>query len=177
MRDGPEGVHRYGPRMGFSPLGLAIGLAVLAPNLLLLRFPPTTPWPAVRVPWSLAGAERAGQAMCLVAPAITATAPFHRWWAVPVAAALGLYYALWFRYLARDRTVAALYRPVVGIPVPMAVLPVVVFLGTAAWLTSAWTAAAALVLAAGHVPASVLVARCVGVPDREVSGAAPEIRR
>jgi hypothetical protein len=82
----------------------------------------------------------------------------------PVGLAVGLavlagYDALWARYLVTGRAEATLYRPWRAVPVPMAVLPVVVFLATAACLGNAWIAVAAAVLAAGHIPAAALIAR------------------
>ena len=44
---------------------------VLAPNLLLLWPPPLGPNVVARVPRLLEGGERAGQALCLVVPAVT----------------------------------------------------------------------------------------------------------
>lgn len=77
---------------------------------------------------------------------------------VEYADGLLVYYALWVRYLQTGRRVAALYwwR---GIPIPMAILPVVVFLSAAGWLGSPWIAVAALVLAAGRIPVSWVIAR------------------
>ncbi|MFT4285948.1 MAG: hypothetical protein QM598_14045 [Protaetiibacter sp.] len=149
--------------MGFSPLGLIVGFAVLAPNLLLLRFPPRDPLPRVAVPRMLSWLERAGQALCLVVPAITEPGPIAWWWVAPVAVALAIYYALWVRYLRSGRPVSALYRALWRAPVPMAILPVAVFLSTSAWLGDVWIAAAALVLGLGHIPVAVLNARALGV--------------
>lgn len=145
--------------MGFSPIGLIIGLAVLAPNVLLLWFPPATPMPSPRIPTLLSWLERAGQALCLVVPAITAPGVILGWWSVPAVAALLGYYALWARYLFTGRDQATLYRPWWVVPVPMAVLPVVVFFSTAGWLSNVWIAASAVILAAGHIPASLIIAR------------------
>jgi len=147
--------------MGFSPLGLLVSALVLAPNLLLLRFPPRPALPSIRVPWPIAWAERAGQALCLVVPAITEPGPITWGWSVLVAAAIAAYLSLWGRYLATGRRPAALFGPALRIPVPMAVLPVVAFLATAAWLSNPWIALAAVVLAVGHIPSSLLVARGV----------------
>lgn len=150
--------------MGFSPLGLIVGIAVLAPNLLLLRFPPRPALPRVAVPWPLTWLERAGQALCLVVPAITEAGRVEWAWAIVASGCLAAYYALWARYLVTGRSVAALYSGPWRLPVPMAILPVLVFLATAAWLSNPWIAAAALVLAAGHIPASALIARGVVSP-------------
>jgi hypothetical protein len=103
--------------------------------------------------------ERAGQAACLVVPAITLPSELSWGWSVPAGAALLLYWALWVRYLATGRTASALYRPAWRVPVPMAVLPVLVFLCAGLWLGNIVIVAAALVLGAGHIPASVIVAR------------------
>jgi len=148
--------------VGFSPLGLVVSLAVLAPNLLLVAFPPRTAISRVRIPLLLTVLERGGQALCLVVPAITEPGETRWWWAVPVAAAVSTYYALWGRYLMTGRIASALYRPLWRVPVPMAILPVVAFAAAAAWLGNGWIALAALVLAAGHIPASVLIAREFG---------------
>lgn len=145
--------------MGFSPLGLIVSIAVLAPNLLLLVAPPRTPLPSARVPGALTLLERAGQALCLVVPAITEPGELRWWGFVVVVAALAVYYGLWMRYLVGGRDGAALYRPLWRVPVPMAIAPVVAFLGAAAWLSNPWVAGAAAVLAAGHIPASILIAR------------------
>lgn len=41
----------------------------------------------------------------------------------------------------------------------MALAPVAAFLGAAAWLQNPWIALAAVILAIGHIPASLLAAR------------------
>lgn len=150
--------------MGFSPFGLVVSLAVLAPNLLMVAFPPRDPSPEVRVPPALTWLERAGQALCLVVPVITAAGELRWWWAAPATLALVGYYALWGRYLATGRTFGALYRRLWRVPVPMAILPVIVFLATAAWLSNVWIAVAAVVLAAGHIPSSLIVSRELNAP-------------
>ena len=150
---------RYTPGVGFSLLGLLVSAAVLAPNLLLLRFPPRDAVPSAPVPVVVTWVERAGQALCLVVPAITSAGALQGWWSPVIVVALGGYYALWGRYLRGGRSGADLYRPLWRMPVPMAILPVVVFAATGAWLSNPWIAAASVILAAGHIPASLLTAR------------------
>ncbi|MET3860535.1 hypothetical protein ABIE38_001457 [Dietzia sp. 2505] len=146
--------------MEFHPEGLILSLAVLAPSLLLARFPPREPLPRSSVPGPVRWIERAGQALCLVVPAVGASGTVVWWWGVPAISALIAYYALWARYLATGRRAVSLYwwRRV---PAPMAILPVVVFLAAAGWLSSPWIAAAAVVLAVGHLPVSLSAARAV----------------
>ena len=81
--------------MGFSPFGLVVSLAVLAPNLLMIVFPPRGPVRVVPVPWPLTWLERAGQALCLVVPAITASGELRWWWVAPATVALATYDGLW----------------------------------------------------------------------------------
>lgn len=149
--------------MGFSPIGLIVGLAVLAPTLLLLWLPPRTTSPPPAIPALLSWLERAGQALCLVVPAITEPGPLVGWWSAPAVMALLGYYALWARYVFTGRDQATLYRRWWVIPVPMAVLPVIVFLSTAGWLSNGWIAASAVLLAAGHLPASLIIERSTRV--------------
>lgn len=136
-----------------------MSILVLAPSLLLLRFPPRDPAPAPRVPRSLGWLERAGQALCLVIPAITASGVVVWWWALAGAGALVGYYALRIRYLTNGRRHKLLYDAVWRVPVPMAILPVVVFLATAGLLSNPWIGAAAIVLAAGHIPIAEITSR------------------
>lgn len=145
--------------MGWSVLGLMTSIAVLAPNALLIAWPPRDPAPDAGVPAPLAWLERAGQALCLVVPAITEPGDIRPWWAVPAAAALATYYGLWARFLGAGRRQALLYAPLLRIPVPMAVTPVVAFLAGAIWLDNPWMAGSALVLAAGHIPVALAARR------------------
>ncbi|WP_136051817.1 hypothetical protein [Microbacterium sp. K36] len=145
--------------MGFSLLGLAVSLAIFVPNLLLIPFPPRPKLESPAVPRVLLVFERAGRALCMTVPAITAAGPLAWGWAVPVALAVLAYGALWIRYLRRGRPRSALFDTVLGIPVPMALAPVATFLGTAAWLQNPWIALAAVILAIGHIPTSLLAAR------------------
>ncbi|MEV8172773.1 hypothetical protein [Microbacterium sp. NPDC077486] len=145
--------------MGFSLLGLAVSLAIFLPNLLLIPFPPRPKLESPAVPRVLLVFERAGQALCMTVPAITAAGPIAWGWAVPVGVSVLAYWVLWIRYLRRGRPASALFDTVFGIPVPMALAPVAAFLGTAAWLQNPWIALAAVILAIGHIPTSLLAAR------------------
>ncbi|WP_285027418.1 hypothetical protein [Plantibacter sp. ME-Dv--P-122b] len=144
--------------MGFSLWGLVVGVAVLAPNLVLWWIPPSVAIPTTRAPRPLIWLERAGQALCLVVPTITAAGVLRWGWAIPALVALAGYYAMWGRYLLGGRDGTMLYQRWWWVPIPMAVLPVVVFFCAAAWLSNPWIAVAAAVLAAGHLPVSAMAA-------------------
>ena len=97
--------------------------------------------------------------MCLTTAVVVAPGEMVAPWAIPTVAAIAAYYALWARYLLGGRMAATLYAPWWVVPVPMAIVPVLAFLGAALWLSNPWLAASALILAAGHVPASALRAQ------------------
>ncbi|CAN5210583.1 hypothetical protein BH09ACT5_BH09ACT5_18410 [soil metagenome] len=146
--------------MTFSLPGLLLSLAVLAPNFLLLAFPARNPPSEVATGgWLLSGLERVGQAACLVAPALTGGEAHPDAWLAAVIVFVGCYYGLWARYFVRGREFALLYGPAVGIPVPMAVFPVLAFLAGAGWLHSWWLAGSAVVLGVGHIASAAIIAR------------------
>ena len=142
--------------MRLYPLSLLITAAVLIPNVLYLRFPPSDAAnygePRDSLPFKII--ERAGQASSFIMPLFFPLS-FGRAlqigaWAV-MGLALALYYAGWIRYFSRGRHYALLFSPMIGIPVPMAVGPVAYFLLSAMVLGSNWQAVAAVVLAIGHI--------------------------
>ena len=145
--------------MGFSALGLTLSLAIFLPSLLLLRFPPRPALPAGAVPRALEVLERAGQALCVTVPAITLGGSVLWWWLAPVVVLIVAYWMLWVRYVVAGRPLSALFGRFWGVPVPMALLPVAAFLAGAMWLENPWVAMAAAVLAAGHIPSSVIMAK------------------
>jgi hypothetical protein len=147
--------------MGFSPLGLAFSVLLLLPSAAMLLFPPRQPLPRPRVPRSLRAAESAGQALSVVLPIVLPPGQLRAGWAVVVVGALLGYYVLWGRYLVSGRAVRALYAPFCGLPVPMAVLPVVAVLAAALWLDVAGIAVAGVILAIGHLPTSAAAARAL----------------
>lgn len=61
------------------------------------------------MPLLLEWIERAGQALCLVVPAIASPGLIVGWWSVPTLAVLVGYYALGVHYLLTGRDGATLY--------------------------------------------------------------------
>ena len=75
-------------------------------------------------------------------------------WTV-IGALLGFYYAGWVRFFVRRRQHALLFVPMLGMPIPMAVSPVLYFLLSSVVLGSVWQALAAVVLGVGHITVSM----------------------
>ncbi len=140
--------------------GLAVSLAVLIPNILFLAFPPHdipgrekagAGMRALEIP------ERLGQLGFTVIPAFTGI-PFKGALGITAAAgmlaALILYYCGWLRYYTRGRDFSLLFSPMAGIPLPMAIGPVLYLAFYAAGARSLLMGAAAVIFAAGHLSVS-----------------------
>lgn len=148
--------------LGFSLAGLAVSLAVLAPNLALVWAPPRD-WSAIRVtvPLPVSALERVGQIGCLVLPAISGTHGHVDPWLVLLVLLVAIYHGLWVRYLLTGRRTAQLYAPLGPVPVPMAVVPVLAFLVAAIWLTTWPLAVAGALLAVGHLTTAARTAHAL----------------
>jgi hypothetical protein len=145
------------------PLGGLVTLVVLLPNLLMIFFPPTNLPPAAEMKISLTAAmeivERAGQVSAFVVPFYY---PLRVWGTLEIASLAGMilalffYYLIWGRYVLQGRTFWLLYQPCVGVPIPLAISPVIYFLAASALFHSWVLLAAAIVLGIGHIYVSNL---------------------
>ncbi|WP_405175552.1 hypothetical protein MHI27_03145 [Paenibacillus sp. FSL H8-0261] len=141
--------------MGFSLLGTLMALILLAPSLLMIKFPPEN------VPSGLRDAgpiytllERAGQLGCIGILAMSQD-NFQQVKlgviAVFIVLFIAIYYGLWIRYIVKGRQYKLLWDPLGIIPIPMAVLPVCAFGLAAIWGKSIWLSIAVVCLAIGHL--------------------------
>lgn len=103
--------------------------------------------------------EGIGRATCLAIPPLSTSfqRPIDVWFALAALCYSG-YLGLWYCYLAQGRRQAMLLRPWAGIPIPLAVFPVLTFAFAAAWAHSPWLAGATVFLAVGHLTSSWLSA-------------------
>lgn len=140
--------------MGFSIIGLRIAVFIFLPNLLFVLFPPKN------VPAGLKDAgiiftvlERIGQAGCLVILIISEVnyqnANIDIWF-ILMALCIILYYSLWIRYVAKGHDFSLGFKPLLFLPIPMAVFPVFAFLFAALWGESIYLGTAVVLLAIGH---------------------------
>jgi hypothetical protein len=70
---------------------------------------------------------------------------------VVMALALLLYYAGWTRYITRGRSYALLFEPLLGMPIPLAISPIVYLLAASVLLGSWYLALATVLLGIGHL--------------------------
>jgi hypothetical protein len=150
------------------PLGGLITLAVLLPNLLYLVLPPVLVPPELekkgRLPRIMEGIERVGQLGCFLIPFFYPLPTLQEAFVdalVVMGLALVFYFACWIRYAVKGHRFVLLYAPFLGIPLPMAILPVIYFAGAALLLRSWPLGLAVILLAAGHLYISRLeYSRC-----------------
>ena len=146
--------------MHLYPASLLVTAAVFLPNLVFLALPPLNveKYGKPIDPLALTLIERVGQVSSFCLPLfypLSSTGPLVvAAWGV-MAISLVLYYSGWIRFFGHGRDYVLLFRSTAGIPVPMAVCPVVVFLFASVVLGSIWQAAAAVVLGIGHITIAV----------------------
>jgi hypothetical protein len=143
----------------FHPFSLFFSLLILLPNLLMIRWKPVNmPNPSeVSEPPLLVAAERLGQPAVLLIPvfhALQVRTPIEMVALGAMFAALLFYYAGWLQFYRNGRDYHSLFAPLLGVPVPMAVAPVVYFILLAVVLHSPYQLVAAGVFAVGHIPIS-----------------------
>lgn len=141
---------------GFSVIGAVFLVALLVPNVVLVRLglpdglDPGTESRALRC------VERIGQLLTVVAlvgfsdTGLRAWSP-RSWWLVAAAALMLLSLVGWGRYVRSDRTLHDLYRPLLGVPVPLATLPVLACLLLGLYGRLVPLIAGAVLLGIGHV--------------------------
>jgi hypothetical protein len=142
------------------PNGGLISILALIPNLLFLVFPPRA------IPDVLSKPARGLEIIEWIGRIGVFAIPFFCWieivGAVEMIAAgimigaLGLYYAGWLRYLRRGRSFALLFQPMAGIPLPMAMAPIVYFYVASIVLHSWLLFLATMLLTMGHLYVSNL---------------------
>jgi hypothetical protein len=148
------------------PGGL-VSVLILLPNLLWMSFPPRGQpedgtGPASGLHRGMAILEWAGRIATLVIPFFYRVRVQGTWQAVALvvmALALLLYYACWVRCFVRGRSYTLLFESFLGLPLPLAVSPIVYFLAASVLFGSWYLALATLVLAVGHVWVTLQEAR------------------
>lgn len=141
---------------GFSFVGLVFLLALFVPNLiwaLAARPKDYDPSSENRV---LGVLERVGQVATTAAALLFADTNLESWtpwswWLVAAIMLMVAYEAAWVRYFASLRTMRDFTRSLLGVPVPLASLPVAAFLLLGIYGRVIWLIAAVVILGIGHI--------------------------
>lgn len=141
--------------MNFSLVGTLIVNTLLLPSLLFLFFfpPKEIPDQLPKIHWFIRLSERISQILCYAILMFCGVSFDHitvDGYAVFILMLLSIYYAMWIRYLVCGRHYRWLFHPIYLIPVPMAYLPVLIFLVAAAWFSNVWLAISALLFGVAH---------------------------
>lgn len=143
---------------GFSYIGLLWLLLLFVPNLLWVkRQPENYARYAKNENRVLLALERIGEvlvtAVALIFSDFNPRFPLSPWslWLLASLLAMLLYEVFWIRYFRSRRTMLDFYRPLFGIPVAGATLPVFAFLLLAVWGGNIVLLPSALLLGVGHI--------------------------
>jgi hypothetical protein len=125
--------------------GALIPVLLMLPNMVWMLLPKTGTARHVPEPLFLTIAENIGRLAVLLLPFFYSL-QVDRKFSLPVmigtGLALAIYYRAWLRYFARGRPAELLRAPLLGLPLPLAVAPVV-FLILSALLMGSWLMLAA----------------------------------
>lgn len=140
--------------MSFSVIGLFIVISIFFPNFLFIIFPPKN------VPNGLASAgaiytalERIGQIGCISILAISKNNYENitiNIWFIMMALCIIMYWILWMRYIIKGQDFLLCFKPLVFLPIPMAIFPVLAFAFAALWGGSIYLMITTVFLAIGH---------------------------
>lgn len=142
--------------LGFSWVGAAFLVALFVPNIAWATKAKPSGYSAAGESRALAWLERIGQVATTASALVFADTSLRPWtpWSLWLVAAVVLviaYEAGWIRYFRSRRTTADFYRPLWGIPVPLALLPCAAFVLLGVYGMLLPLIASALVLSIGHV--------------------------
>ncbi|MPW27336.1 hypothetical protein GC105_16340 [Alkalibaculum sp. M08DMB] len=100
--------------------------------------------------------ERVGQVCCTCSLLIFSNydiVHFSTWglWLLASFLVMILYEICWIRYFTNDYIVANFYRSIFGIPIPLAILPVMAFLLLGIYGKVVWLVVSAIIFGIGHI--------------------------
>ena len=142
---------------GLSYIGLIALLVLFIPNVLWARNKPEGyDALAKQENKNLMILERVGQILTTTFVLVfrnfnIATLNSWSWWLVAAFILLALYVACWIRYFTKGKTLELFYGDFLGIPVPLATLPVAAFILLGIYGKVLWMIVAALILGIGHI--------------------------
>ncbi|AIQ12992.1 hypothetical protein PDUR_14530 [Paenibacillus durus] len=143
------------------PVSLIIPFLILLPNLMFFRFQPRNGPNQAEEKGSpiLSAAEGVGRLGVFIIPIFSSVHIEHSYEVISLIGmiiSLLLYYIGWIRYFGRGREYSLLFAPMIGIPVPLAVSPVLYFLFGSVVLHSVYLLICGVILAIGHIPNSLI---------------------
>lgn len=141
--------------LGFSYIGLVFLCCLFIPNIFYGLHPPKDPL-KIKENKILLALERTGQVLCTVLVLIFDDFNIHQinLWTVWLGIALLLmilYLLCWGRYFLGKHVSRDFHRPFLGIPLPLAVLPVAAVFLLSIYGKVLWLGIASVILGIGHI--------------------------
>ncbi|MGM1048104.1 MAG: hypothetical protein ACQEXX_18450 [Bacillota bacterium] len=141
--------------LGFSYVGLIYLLMLFIPNIIWSKSRPID-YDKTQETKILILFERVGQVCCTVSVLIFSDfniGVFSAWslWLIASFLLMILYEICWIRYFTNEHTEENFYRSFYGIPVPLASLPVMVFLLLGIYGEVIWLILSAIIIGIGHI--------------------------
>lgn len=141
--------------LGFSYIGLIFLSCLFIPNILYVFFPPKDKI-AIQENRILLAFERTGQILCTILVLIFDNFNIHQidgWiiWLVLVALLMIAYLLCWARYFLGPHKSGDFFRSFLGIPFPLAILPVLAVAFLSVFGKVIWLGIASIILGIGHI--------------------------
>lgn len=151
----------------FDFISLIIPIAVFLPNLFYFGMPP------INMPANTdnkenpiyKAAEAIGRFGVFILPIMSSIHhdnPYEILSLIGMVMFLLIYYVGWIRFVRGNREYKLLYSPMFGIPVPLAISPVLYFLSASILLHSPLLFLSSVILAIGHIPLSLKIYHQLG---------------
>ena len=141
-------------KWGFCWAGLILFLLPMVVNVFYVLFPPRNAPEAASESNRLLEAVEKGSRVLYLAAMVLLVSPrpmvLLSPWALLAAVFLILYHVVWIRYFARGRDVALLGKSFCGVPMPLAIFPVLYYLCGALWLHNLPAAGWMLIFGISH---------------------------
>ncbi|KOR88894.1 hypothetical protein [Paenibacillus solani] len=140
------------------PVSLFIPLMILLPNLLFFIYPPRNMSSQPSSSIIFTAAEGIGRIGVMIVPifyVMHVEQGYEIMSMIIMMLSLLLYYGCWCRYYWGRREYRLLFQSFLGIPVPLAISPVIYSLAASVVLHSVFLLIISIVFAAGHIPNSL----------------------
>ena len=139
--------------------GALIPVLLILPNVVWMLFPKVAGAKQVSEPLFLTILENIGRVAILILPffySLDLNRKYSTLVLIGIGLALAVYYAAWIRYFVGGRTPELLRAPFLGIPLPLAITPVVFLTLSSYLMGSWWMLAASIFFGIAHIWVSVL---------------------
>jgi hypothetical protein len=139
--------------------GALIPVLLMLPNVVWMLLPKADTGKPVSEPLWLTIVENVGRVATLILPFFFSL-DVHKKLSVLIMIGMGLalaiYYSCWIRYFMGGRSVALLGTSFLGIPIPMAVVPIVFLILSSYLMSSWWMFGASILFGVAHIWISAL---------------------